>query len=92
MEAYFPRIAGIALAMWRGLFAPGSVSCSTKSPLKCIGSRNFDHLQHLSATIVSTCFDKNMIWCTIMALHGSDFIGVILIRRLPGALSRFILS
>ena len=64
MEAYFPSPRK-AQAMCRDLFAPGDDACSTKSPTKCIGSRNFDRLSiNLSvwpAMIISTCFDKNTV-------------------------------
>ena len=43
-------------------------------------------LNHLRS-VVSTCFDKNTVWVHLNA-SGSDFIGVVLIRTFPGALSR----
>ena len=89
MEAHLPSPRK-ALAMHEGLFALGDDACSTISPKNCIGSRNFDRLSiDLSiwlAMIVSTCFGKNTVWVHHNA-SDSDFINVVLIRTLPGALA-----
>ena len=50
-----------------------------------------DHLSRLVATISSTCFDKNVVWVSHKA-PACDFISIVLIRMLPGALSRHILA
>ena len=50
-----------------------------------------DHLSHLVATISSICFDKSVVWVYHKA-PAYDFISIVLIRTLPGALSRLILA
>jgi len=88
MEAYFPRKA---LAMRGGLFAPGGISCSTKSPyVEVYRLRSSEHLSVCQRLLsVATCFDKNTVWVHHNA-SGSDFKSVVLIRTFPGAQSRLI--
>jgi len=66
-----------ALAIRRDHFASRGVACSTKSPQKCIGCCQYS-------------FWQEHVWVHHTA-SASDFKEVVLIRMLPGALSRLIL-
>ena len=59
--------------MHRGLFATVALLVVQIT----LVSRNFDRLSISTGTIVSVCFDKNMVWLHHNA-SASDFIGVIL--------------
>ena len=76
--AFFHTPVSIRKALKEGLLDPKSYTY-TRSSLPS------------GRTISSTCFDKNMVWVYHKA-HACDFISIVLIRTLPGALSRLILA
>ena len=83
MEAYFLRKA---LAMHQASL-PQGVFLVELNHLRRDWLQNFSGCQDY---IVSTCFDKNTVWVHHYT-SASDGVSIVLIRTLPGGLSRLIL-
>ena len=75
---------------WRSLYPRGYCFCSTKSPQKCISSKNFDRLS-ISPSASDYC---RYLFCGLGEPQRlcRCFISVVLIRTLPDRLSRLIFA